>query len=317
MTAQAGFLSFFMEMFNINRSESIAYESNSQTMPLLQAALNYDPDPSKGGGGITVINGSALLPDSGPSGTLANIEESDVSSDRISVYVVRDGDSLSQIAKMFNVSTNTIIWGNDIKRGSLITPGQTLVILPITGIKHSVKKGETIASLAKTYKGDVEEILQYNDLPDSAVLAVGDVVIIPGGEIEAPKYTSTRSVVRGTNVPSYSGYYVRPVSGGRKSQGLHGYNGVDLAATLGTPIVASATGDVIISRSAGWNGGYGKYIVISHGNGTQTLYAHNLQNIVYQGQHVVKGQVIGYIGSTGNSTGPHVHFEIRGAKNPF
>jgi len=110
---------------------------------------------------------------------------------------------------------------------------------------------------------------------------------------------------------------MRPISGGQKSQGLHGYNGVDLDTYGGAPIFAAANGKVIISKSSGWNGGYGKYVVISHGNGTQTLYAHNSQNIVYPGQNVVKGQVIGYIGSTGRSTGSHLHFEVRGAQNPF
>lgn len=316
ITAQAGFFSFFAEMFGIGGNRESANEVNSQNMPLLQAALNIDPNPSKGGGDITIVNDSALLPDAGPSGTMANIEETRTS-DQISVYVVREGDSLSQIAKMFNVTTNTIIWSNDIKRGSVITPGQTLAILPITGVKHTVIKGETLASVVKKYGGDIDEVMQYNDLSKSSALAIGDTIVIPDGEIAMPKVTSTiRRVVMGSSGPSYSGYYIKPVSG-RKSQGLHGYNAVDIAAPTGTPIVASATGDVIISRGYGWNGGYGKYIVIKHGNGTQTLYSHNSRNIVYQGEHVVKGQVIGYIGSTGKSTGPHVHFEVRGARNPF
>jgi murein DD-endopeptidase MepM/ murein hydrolase activator NlpD len=92
---------------------------------------------------------------------------------------------------------------------------------------------------------------------------------------------------------------------------------VDLAAPIGTPIMASAEGDVIISKNYGWNGGYGEYVVISHPNGTQTLYAHMSSNLAYQGMHVYKGQVIGFVGSTGKSTGSHLHFEVRGAKNPF
>jgi murein DD-endopeptidase MepM/ murein hydrolase activator NlpD len=290
-------------------------EFNSQNAPLLQADVNHDPSPSRGGGDITIVGDSALLPDAGPSGTLANIDEG-YGSDQISVYVVREGDSLSQIAQMFNVSVNTIIWSNDIKRGSLITPGQTLAILPITGVKHTVKKDETLAGIVKKYKGELEEVLRYNDLEEGATLAVGDVVVIPDGEIEMPKYTSARTVVRGTGGPSYSGYYMRPVAG-QRSQGLHGYNAVDLAAPIGTPIVASAEGTVLISKNTGWNGGYGKYIVIKHENGTQTLYAHNNSNIVGRGAYVQKGQVIGYVGTTGKSTGPHVHFEVRGAKNPF
>jgi len=151
------------------------------------------------------------------------------------------------------------------------------------------------------------------------VLAVGTTIIIPDGEESAPPTHATSGqprFVRGGG-PEIIGYYERPIRGGVKTQGLHGYNGVDLATPAGSPIYASAAGRVIISKSSGWNGGYGNYIVIEHNNKTQTLYAHNQSNLVAVGQTVVQGQVIGYIGSTGKSTGPHVHFEIRGAKNPF
>ena len=110
---------------------------------------------------------------------------------------------------------------------------------------------------------------------------------------------------------------MRPIAGGHRSQGIHGHNGVDLAASVGTPIYASAAGTVIISKTGGYNGGYGNYIVIRHDNGTQTLYAHNTENYVGVGETVSQGQTIGTVGSTGRSTGAHVHFEVRGAKNPF
>ena len=157
---------------------------------------------------------------------------------------------------------------------------------------------------------------------DSAVLAIGDEVVIPGGVAPLPKSNSRTTIrynsLRGVGGPNLTGYYIRPISGGRISQKLHGYNAVDFAAPKGTPILAAASGEVIISKDNGyWNGGYGNYIVIKHNNGTQTLYAHNNSNIVWRGYHVVQGQVIGYLGSTGRSTGPHVHFEVRGAANPF
>jgi murein DD-endopeptidase MepM/ murein hydrolase activator NlpD len=183
---------------------------------------------------------------------------------------------------------------------------------------HTIEKGETMQSIAKKYKGNLEEIRDFNGLGETAILAIGDVVVIPDGTIAAPKQSTTNysTPVRGTNGPEYGGYYIRPVNG-VLTQGLHGYNGVDLGAPKGTPIFAAASGDVIISRDYGWNGGYGNYIVIAHDNGTQTLYAHNSTNIVKAGWHVVKGQIIGYVGSTGKSTGPHLHFEVRGAKNPI
>jgi murein DD-endopeptidase MepM/ murein hydrolase activator NlpD len=144
------------------------------------------------------------------------------------------------------------------------------------------------------------------------------VVVVPDGVVSSSS-TSSTSGTRSTVVAptkSYDGYYLKPVNG-KRTQGIHGYNGVDLAAPAGTPILASASGKVIISRNSGWNGGYGRYIVIQHDNGTQTLYAHNSENIVYGGADVVQGQVIAYMGASGKATGAHVHFEIRGAKNPF
>ena len=110
---------------------------------------------------------------------------------------------------------------------------------------------------------------------------------------------------------------MRPIIGGIKTQGIHGHNGVDLASAYGSNIMASASGKVIIARSGGWNGGYGSYVVISHSNGTQTLYGHLSEVDVLPGDDVEQGQVIGKMGSTGKSTGTHLHFEIRGARNPF
>lgn len=295
-----------------------ATASNSQTMILLEPLTGTDPKTLIGGGEMTVVDGDALLPDSGPLGTMKDIKDIPPA-DQVSVYVVRAGDTLSQVAKMFQVSVNTIIWANDLARATAIREGQVLVILPINGIQHTVAKGETLQSIAKKYRGDLSEIAQYNDLNPVAPLAVGVVVIIPDGEETAVETKAGRppKVIRGSG-PSYQGYYLRPIAGGRRTQGLHGYNGVDLSAgVIGTPIIASAGGTVIVSKESGWNGGYGKYVVVKHSNGTQTLYAHNNDNIVAVGQTVVQGQVIGYLGSTGNSTGPHIHFEIRGAKNPF
>lgn len=313
--ANAGFFAFLKNLWGGEAENQTASIFNSQTLPLLQAPLNEDPTAGTGGAEIVYIAGNAILAQTGPEGSIADINEQ--KPDKISIYVVREDDNLSQIAELFGVSINTIIWANDIKRGDLIKPGQVLVILPVTGIQHTVEKGDTIASIAKKYKGDIEEIIQFNGLPAEGGLATGQVIIIPNGEGEPIlTYSTSRGTVRGGG-PSYIGYYLRPISGGRKSQGLHGYNAVDLATSCGEPVYASASGDVLVARSYGWNGGYGKYLAIKHGNGTQTLYAHLSSIIVGYGWHVVQGQVIGYVGSTGLSTGCHVHFEIRGAANPF
>ncbi len=311
--AEAGILSTILSWFK--GEETTAIVLNSQTMALLQAPVNPDPVSAKGGGDITIVADTALMSETGPSGSWADSGNSD---GHISVYVVRKGDTVSQIAQMFGVSSNTVIWGNDL-RGGLIHEGQTLVILPITGVRHEVVKGDTVASIAKKYKGDVEEILSYNGFTDSTTLSAGDIVIVPNGVIATPSYSSTpTAVLRGVGGPDYGDYYLFPVVGGaRKTQGLHGYNGVDWASSPGTPIVAAAGGQVIVARHGGWNGGYGTYVVIEHSNGTQTLYAHLSGIAVIGGQQVVRGQVIGYMGSTGRSTGTHLHFEVRGARNPF
>lgn len=254
--------------------------------------------------------------------------------DTISVYEVKKGDTLATVAKLFNVSKNTIIWANDLKSEKL-TPGDTLVILPITGVKHTVKKGDTMASIAKKYKGDVEDIAKYNGIAPDASLAVGDVVIVPEGEIAIPVAPtpkgSTKSyggIASGAisnyerllDTYSYStpaGFFIRP-AGGIKTQGLHGHNGIDIGASVGTPIVAAAGGTVIAAKSSGYNGGYGEMVIISHSNGKiQTVYGHMSRVNVVAGQTVAQGQVIGAVGNTGRSTGPHLHFEVRGAKNPF
>ncbi len=324
----AGLFDYMFSTFTATVAYTTAADYNSQTIPLPTAAQNIDPNPSKGGGDITIVNDSALLPSSGPAGSLADVDEgiANKNSGQISIYIVRPGDTLGGIGELFDVSINTIRWGNDIDRGEAIQPGQELVILPVTGIKYTVKNGGTLNDIIDEYGGSIDEAVEYNGYGADEYLAAGTEVIIPDGELAAPKqavkvaqsrYSRTASAPRGTNVPAYSGYYISPLSNYTKTQNIHGYNAVDLAAPRGAPILASANGKVIIAKSSGWNGGYGIYIVIEHENGTQTLYSHNSKNIVFSGQEVVQGQVIGYVGSTGRSTGNHVHFEIRGAKNPF
>jgi len=320
-TVSAGFFSFISGVLNGSnevKAEVQTSDINSQNIVLLQATKNADPNVARGGGDITIIGGNALLSEAGPSGTIADIEERPAASDQISIYVVREGDTLSQIADMFSVSVNTIRWANDISSSKSIHEGDTLVILPISGVRHTVVKGDTLKSITKKYDGELGDVLSYNGLSEDAVLAVGNVIVVPNGEAPTPKGTSAQKTATRSSGggPTYSGYYIKPVSGVR-TQGLHGYNAVDIGAPAGTPIVASAGGEVIVSRGAGWNGGYGTYIVIRHNNGTQTLYSHNSSNIVYSGDNVIQGQVIGYVGSSGRATGPHVHFEIRGASNPF
>ena len=293
---------------------------NSQNMFTLRAVTN--PSLAYSEDRTVLASENSLLAEIGPSGTIRELDDA-VNNTQISLYTVRSGDTISQIAKMFNVSVNTIIWANSLGANPVIKEGQNLIILPISGVRHTVKKGETIKSIVARYKADLNEVLLDNDLTISSTLKDGDTIIIPDAEPTEVRPiikngVKTTAKLHDANGPSYPGYYSRPIIGGRKSQGLHGYNGVDLAASVGTPIYASAGGIVIASMSnGGWNGGYGNYVIISHTNGTQTLYSHNSVNLVTVGQRVEQGDMIAKVGMTGKTTGPHVHFEIRGAKNPF
>ena len=315
--ASASTFSFISSLIGDTASLTSAQSSplNSQTVPLLSAAVNLDPtDDATGGGDITVVDGTALMADQGPTGAAADLSDGYQNS-QISVYTVRDGDTLSGIAAMFKVSTNTIIGANDIKNG-VIHPGETLIILPITGIEHTVVKGDTLASLAKDFNSDAHDIASYNNLTDDAALTVGQTLIIPNGEATAvvatakPKATTASSahstsiakIASGSATEPYlggsgapiPGYFAWPLAGGIVTQGLHGWNAVDIGAPKGTPIYAAAAGTVIVAKYNGaWNGGYGNYVVISHPNGTETLYAHMSVVLAQVGDTVAQGDQIG------------------------
>lgn len=312
------FTSFFRNLF-WGGDETLANASSSdeRPFPFLSPVVNSDPVYAQGGADLQVVDKTAIMPLVGPLGSIADVTSLN-NSDKITTYTVHKGDSISLVAKTFGVSVSTIRWANDLGRGDPLKEGQVLVILPVTGVKHVVKKGDTIASIAKKYGGDPDDIYSFNDLQESEKLAEGSVVIVPDGELplSAEPSGSRPQYARGGGA-EIVGYFMRPLVGGVKTQGIHGFNGVDIAASIGTPLFASAAGTVIQAKTTGWNGGYGKYIVISHSNGTQTVYGHLSAVHVETGWHVAQGQFIGEVGSTGKSTGSHVHFEIRGAKNPF
>ncbi|MFA6554428.1 MAG: peptidoglycan DD-metalloendopeptidase family protein [Candidatus Paceibacterota bacterium] len=324
-TAHAGLVSFIGSMFGSEEASAKISKNvsvNSQNMPLPIVAVNFDPNPDKSFDTVPVVGGETLVADIAST----NGVSTDTST-KISIYNVRSGDTYSGIAKMFNVSVNTILWANNLTSKSVLKVGQILIILPVTGIKYTVQRNDTVLGIANKYHADAGEIYSYNDLDASSKLVIGQNLIIPDAEMGLSATVSKTInqkliyepvIGNVSNLPSYPGYYSCPLIGGRLSQELHGRNAVDMATPIGTPLRASAAGTVIISKSNGaWNGGYGNYIVISHSNGTQTLYSHMLRSPIGPGEQVSKGQIIGYSGNTGFSTGPHLHFEIRGAKNPF
>jgi len=298
-------------------TSTLLLPTTATDVPLLTALQNPNPMGARGGAEI-IVEENALV-SSGPVGE-DEIAEQKSGLGEIRVYTVREGDSLSQIADMFGVTANTIMWANDLTKATAIQPGDTLVILPIVGVRHVVKNGDTISTIAKKYEGDVDEILSYNQLDSASDLSVGDTLIIPGGAMHAAPVRVANAApvkVSGSGAAAAAGYFSHPAPGSVKTQGIHGYNAVDLAGASGSSIRAAASGEVIVSKSSGWNGGYGQYIVVRHANGSQTLYAHLLRNDVGVGAYVAQGEVIGGMGNTGKSTGTHLHFEVRGAANPF
>ena len=252
-----------------------------------------------------------------------NFEKSTLS-DQIMVYTVQEGDTLSEIAEDFDISTNTIRWENNIS-GQTISVGQKLNILPMTGVKHIVKSGDTISGIANKYEADAGDILIFNDILEGGVLKQGDIIFVPNGIIKPVVLKSTSTSPSNYTPPSntkvQSGYYMRPAPGivtspyGSRRRGFH--PGVDIGNARGTAVVATADGVVsgvvtgCVEGRASCGGGYGNHIDIKHSNGTSTRYAHLSKVSVSPGQNISQGEKIGAIGNTGNSTGPHLHFEIR------
>jgi len=228
-------------------------------------------------------------------------------------HTVTAGDTLYGIAQRYKLSAETIMFSNGLEKNpDLLRLGQQLVILPLNGIYHTVGPKDTIQSIAKAYKVTPEAIIQYplNHLDaQNPTIVAGQKLVVPGGVKELPKPAVTVYQTPSGTAQRGTGVLIWPTSG-KITQGykpLH--RALDIARSIGTPIKAADSGVVVV---AGWsNSGYGYHIVIDHGNGLQTLYAHLSRIFVKRGTVVAKGGVIGNMGNTGRSTGPHLHFEVR------
>ena len=243
----------------------------------------------------------------------------------IQIYKVLPADNLQTIAARYDLRPETILWANPKLESNpdLLWPGQQLIIPPVDGVMHVVRPGDTLSSLAVKYKVSVEEIVEFplNNL-DSANSPInsGRQLIIPNGT--KPYVARQVAMYRGP-VPADavrgSGNFAWPVSGHITQRFWNGHRAIDVGARAGAPIVAADSG-YVIKASHGWNGGYGRMVMIDHGNGFVSLYAHMHTVYVRQGENVAKGERLGTVGNTGRSTGPHLHFEIRqngAARNPF
>jgi len=233
--------------------------------------------------------------------------------DKIITYTVQRGDTLTSIAEKFAISIDTIRWANNLKNIHDIYPGDELKILPVSGVAHKVKKGDTIYSVAKKYDADPQAILDFpfNEIDENFGLKIGQLLIVPDGVMPNQSLWSPRVRFAAPIKPVVDGgKFVWPLHGAI-TQYPHWYHmAVDIAGKVGTPILASRNGKVVSTLASRW--GYGYHVIVDHGDGTSTLYAHLSGFNVREGDWVRGGAtVIGWVGLTGRTTGPHLHFEIR------
>lgn len=273
---------------------------------------------------LVLVNEEAVAVKPRTIGSISSTEEF-ISQKRNSIitYTVQKGDTVSTIARRFDITVNTILWANNLGSYSLIRPGDSLIILPESGILHTVKSGDTISRLANTYDVEEEKILSSNQL--GATLRIGDKIMIPGGRRITVAAATTPTVSSGSNSSGLgiirdlvkapaspaatSGTKMAwPTDGARITQYYSWrHTGLDIANKTGTPLYAAEDGTVEYS---GWSNGYGYNVLVDHGDGRKTRYAHASKLFVEKGDTVTRGENIAAMGSTGWSTGPHIHFEV-------
>lgn len=250
-------------------------------------------------------------------------------------YTVKVGDNVSKIAHKFGLRISSVLWANNLSAKDALQPGDKLKIPPLDGVYYKVQASDTLGEIAKAHAVDLSKIQAYNSLKNN-VVKVGQEVFIPGAQrvyvaakpVVAPTYT--RNVrTNAARPPAVTGLgsldltLIRPTKGVLTQGYRSGHYAIDIANSRNTPIYAAAGGTVKIARHEGWNYGYGTYLVIDHGNGVETLYAHNQVLKVNVGDVVQAGQLVSLMGNSGRVFGPtgiHLHFElrIRGRKvNPY
>ncbi len=233
----------------------------------------------------------------------------------IVTYEVQNGDTISEIASQFGIGSTTVMNANpSLWNRNYLKVGQKLTFPTVDGIIKKVIKGNTVKSLAKKYKIEEEEIRKYNELEEDSLIA-GSYIVLPGAEEEARTTYVAQNLGAISNIKyTESGKKLVWPTQGKISQGFRrGHYAIDISNRNRPPIFTADSGKVI-KASFGWNGGYGNHIIVDHGNGMQTLYAHMQTLAVKVGDEVARGQIIGKMGNTGRvygATGIHLHFEVR------
>jgi murein DD-endopeptidase MepM/ murein hydrolase activator NlpD len=315
----------------------------------LLPAVSSIPGSTITGGGQIVGSSNPLLVDDAVSRELVPFTIiPDRPRDELIAYTVKPGDTLMGIAGQFGLDRNTLFWSNeDILRGDvhMLQPGVALNILPMDGVLHKSDGTMTVQQIADKYSVDVNTILEYedNEMEDytpATTPPYGRRIIVPGGtgqinsDTWKPAIQDVEDPVTGTRISAFmpnmagscaaglqggggTGSWITPLPGAAFTQPFYpGHTGVDLAMPPGTPVQAADTGVVVFSGWVPADWGYGILVVLDHGNGWTTYYAHLSSNSVRCGQTVSRGGIVGAVGSTGNSSGPHLHFEMRWNHTP-
>ncbi|MFA5799160.1 MAG: M23 family metallopeptidase [Patescibacteria group bacterium] len=308
-----------------NASPNSKYMGSASVVSVPHIDFDYDTAEADVTTGLEIPGTVAALP-------LDLTEGPKVQRTRTETYTVQENDTLGNIAQRFGVNIGTILWNNGLQERQYIRPGDTLRIPPTSGVIVKIKSGDTLGSLANKYGGDVTEIANFNNFGEGEKLAAGTELMIPGGRPPELEQTSSR-IARQTEVPSSESISKltapRPVpkpadletkeqpktkllwpTSGHSITQYYGWRhvGLDVDGDFTSPLYAAADG---VIESAGWNNaGYGLMIFIDHKNGIKTRYGHASKLFVKKGDVVKRGQVIAMMGTTGRSTGSHLHFEV-------
>jgi len=270
-----------------------------------------------------IVGGTGFDDYESPSAVLSSLSYDQISTstqisekprDRVIDYEVRQGDTVSSVAEQFGVSEDTIKWANNLTaKNPVLKIGNILKVPPVTGVVHSVKKGETVYSIAKKYQAEAQNIVnfpfnEYTDL-ETFALDTGQTLIVPDGVIEGAKPVIRQVPAQPEIIARGDGQFLWPTTGRITQSYVWYHKALDIANKSAPGVAAADSGTVTYAGCLKW--GYGCHVIVDHGNGFQTLYAHLSSYYVDVGEGVGRGEAIGQMGSTGRSTGTHLHFEIR------
>lgn len=283
----------FAKVVEFDSADDVDYFDLDEAMSLFAMEMNYYDSE----GNILAADGSLL-------------NSAGVIKDAVTyqTYTVRAGDTISGITYRFGLSNiSTLIAVNGISNVRSLRSGQKLKIPSYDGLVHTVLSGETLSSVAKKYNASVEDILDVNDL-SSETLQTGMALFIPGAKLDSDTLRRAMGelfaypITASWRLSSRFGPRTDPIKGTASN-----HTGIDMACPEGTPIYAAMSGTVAYT---GFSSVYGNYVIITHYDGYQTLYAHMSKIIAKKGTVVSQGTKIGLVGSTGYSTGPHLHFSV-------